>query len=673
MFTFTPKHARLVNACYTAEHSVNLSVLLHHIHLKPDRLDKITAFLISKMVYEIQNTGSCETTCNIILKIMNEFSEKVSFYEVNVLKAVGEAIRKMTKKYIKEDSSVVESANGSVQNLQSYEPFEGLINIVTRFENGMRSYEGENQASKLIVLVCKCLYDEFFVRLLCALIRVRELFHNSYEKKIGCCVDALMCNQWFNCLVNLGDVINIVNVRLFCYEIIKKGSQRNINIESIIRSLKHEMGVFAIIEINHYLVDIIPRLREMIDQEQILTKCLTESSSVIEEQGMKDIQKNSPEVSTKRVLHDVDLKTTAEAKRTSELINKIERLEIDDTVEIKNEAPLNDTAIHGQSKEKYNIFVADQIKEVDDLDLNSKYQTKSAEIIIDPVFPPMVFDPEYNDIILLLQWATNLLPEYITFSIIELGQSFFTLLRSLYSEESRMPHRKSFIFTYIRNFLNNCSVTSDILYIYVKKSFQYNFAPNSFKVSEYSIDFQTTILMLTKEYSQSYILVLDSKFISLLIKISEHVFSHKEFCYSILLNALRGAMPSGEKGQALHGKIRSLYYTSGNNTLFRILKLFLEVQEDRDFNKETLRVMKIIKTQKGDPEEVQRLCMATGNEAIFTEENTLYEKKDEDTKLYEEIYGVLYRLYSQSLKSSYNLESLAKKRRSRIRGIEFFK
>lgn len=709
MFTLTPKHSRLVNSCYGSDHTGNLSVLLHHIHLKPERIKKVTSFLITKMTEEITNNKTCKMTCKIMLSIMVEFSDKSPLFEINVLKAVGEAIKKLTNKFMKEDSSVVETNDGVTKYLDSYEAYVDLLEIVEYFRDGMRSYEGEEQASKLITLVSRCVYDEFFVNLLCALIRIKDLFHHGYEKKIMYCVDALMCEKWVDRLVVLGEVINIVNVRIFCYEIIKKGSQRNINIEFIIDAMKEEMGVFSIIEINHYLIEIIGRLKEMIGEEKF-EEC--ESPSIcsensdfsqmtltpkftIKEDDLKEENANEKYDCGIRIinesnalkeinshegndnLHELKNINDGDSKITSK-INEKETNVIDaefnkdlENLKIEEKEGNRDIVCKGATEEL--IFLGDLSNGSDDLSLGIKPVTKSNDIQIDPIFHPIVTTPKYKDIILLLTWATNMLPRYISHSVIELGQSYFTLLRGLYSVDSQIPHHESFIFKYIKNFLNNCPVTSDILYIYVKKPFQYNFAPNSKRVSVYTINFQSTILRLTKDYSHDHILILDSKFISLLVKISDHVYFHRESCYSILLNALRGAMPGGENGHALHGKIRSLYYQTGSETLFKILKLFVRFHEDREYVRETLKIMKNISNRTGKcQEDFMKLCKKTGNEDILIIEDYVYTKKDQDEKLYEEIYGVLYRLYSQSLKSSYNLECLAKKRKSRIQGVRFF-
>lgn len=786
MFTFTTKHARLIDTCYGIDYSVNLSVLIHHICLKPERIQKVTYYLITKMTDEISSTACCTITCNIILAIMRKFTCKATLYEVNVLKAVGKAISKITNKFMKEDSSVIETKPGSLKKIVSYEPFEGLLEIIRDFESGMKTYEGEKQASKLIMLVSQCVYDVFFVDLLCDLIKIKDLFHSGYEKKISCCVEALMSELWVDRLVCLSKVINIVNVRVFCYEIIKKGSQKNINIEFIIKSLKDEMGVFAIVEINHYLLENIEKLRGMINEEEFeegggsssiefensdASTCIAEpennarknfkeesetfenfdatikivdNNSVLSPGTKNRIFKNEKNASNVLINNigekniniiensdtqndclgidnnlqedvkskvEVNINITNNDNLSGSIINEDKRI-LNDTVEnsvlmcgnnLKTMKDLIDSSSENKldfedlkqkelsgNIEKLNILGVDQEmqktkdlvfiynlanKDTDSSSLDIKIPPENNEIKIDHIFDPFLSNTKHREIVLVVTWSNNLLSRYISHSVIELGQSFFTLLRSIYSKGNNIPHKKSFIFKYVNNFLNNCSVTSDIFYIYIKKPFQYNFTPNSIKVSSYSFEFQAAILRLARKYSQQYILILDSKFISLLIKISEHVFSHAEQCYHILLNALHGAMPSGENGHALHGKIRSMYYFSGDNTLYKILKIFIRFQDDDMQTKETLKVMKYIsnKQNQKNSESFKKMCIKTGNEEILDMDDVVYSIYDEDVKLYDDIYGVLYRLYCHSLKSSYNLESLAQKRKTKIKGIQFFR
>jgi hypothetical protein len=176
----------------------------------------------------------------------------------------------------------------------------------------------------------------------------------------------------------------------------------------------------------------------------------------------------------------------------------------------------------------------------------------------------------------------------------------------------------------------------------------------------------------------------DEKFLSLMIRISEEIPLFRDRCYQIIyLLARQGSRPGyngSMKGRCvILSKIRAIYHKSREEMLMRIITETLRNRKDLKNKEDGFITLCLISEVGKDVDGIVK--------GIYGEEMTLnevlekiYQRKSvdryyvkEDEKIYDEYFDVSRRMYSNSLKSSINLENISPRRRSSIKQLNIFK
>lgn len=148
----------------------------------------------------------------------------------------------------------------------------------------------------------------------------------------------------------------------------------------------------------------------------------------------------------------------------------------------------------------------------------------------------------------------------------EIALSFFNILKTFFSEKPGCEDAFDFVLAYVREYFERCRFVSDVFYGFLRRILQ------GFP-DRYTERLKTTIF---EEVQRYFIIhsahISDPKFIVLLLNSSTKEFG--TFCCKILYIAkdyfiTRTLKPSVREG--IMGKLRSLFYKTGNKDLFHLL------------------------------------------------------------------------------------------------------
>lgn len=633
MFTFTPKHQKIVDACYTNNNldTQKLSILIHHIELKHERIFKITKYLRQKIKQEIKNK-SIDITCQIVLTLLSKFTDRTN-YESSIIKIVNTAIKQIIRRGIVE--------------------YGKLLEVIKEFESGMRTYDGEKEVKKLLYLVTNALnrtnmdcdqseesssvFNEwrvdltvFFFDILTLVIRINEIFNTEYENKYLCVLQAICKYKNSNCLMHLCRAVNIITVRKFSRILVDMASRNAFDcLDVCIKGLDSTFFIFIVIESHYYLVDRINDIFEILKKEnQMLKNDECKTSVVNKEEGS---------------------------------INNFENVILTKTIPIDI---------------SYTFY-----------DHMNVLQTKLCVINMPKILKRT--EEEHSDIFLIYKWNYALLYFGITNqNILEVSQSFFYLLKNIYRQKTQTKKDElkntdyeleslsfcsyNFVITYIMTYLEKSESTADILFLFVKKAFQHDLSTTSNTSSTFSIQFQTRILDIVRVCGQMQIAIFDAKFIAIITKISENI-HFRDVCYLILQTILPRADITNDDRKAVLLKLRSSYFINHSSILLKILEDFV-LNFPADENELTIFIMLYVTKAKGQLSTFKTFCEMNGFGHLYEKYVTkeLEYDPEKDTKFYDEVMGGNYRFYSHSLKSTINLENLKAKRKSYITRIKFF-
>lgn len=635
MFTFTPKHQSLVDSCYKSQPSdaTKLSLLIHHIHLKPERLIKVIKYIKEKIKKEIQKKKTCKTSTAILKTLMNEFADKSVLFEEYCLKIVISSFKQIIK----------------LKN-EDLEDFSSILDILGFFSGGLKTFKGEKQIKKLLFALSKATeteslkkenmiieesnhyldsknreesessesssvitftfqksqnLDSFFLGILNTILAIKDILNMDYKEKLKHILQILVLKvnekRRKEMLQKLIYQINIINIRVFCWYLIVNASEKKIEVFEIISDLKKEFWVYVVIEINLLLCNYKDEIKNIIDEENEYLE--SESKNISKENSAAS---KGTDEKKKNIVQDIDV-----------VINK-------DTANkntVTNEEMQNDTL---------------------DKKIN-KLQIKDDDV----VFPEYLHEllMKNQSLFLLFRWNYQIFNN-CTFNqnIIELSQSFFYLLKYVFNEKQHY-HDKSFVFEYLQFFLTKCPA-NDVLYIFVKKTFQYDiYIREKDKEKTHTPEFKKRILQECIKYSTNHTLVLDSKFLSLLLTIVDKgLFNELIFIY--ILSSFEQKIENDHE-KAFLFKFRSMFYKTKDKMILEIIKCALKSTELSDKDKQ---------------DTINMVYNNEYNESIC----------ESDEKYYVDALSTTQRLYNHSLKSSLNLESLAEKRKTRLKYIHYF-
>ncbi|ELQ75623.1 hypothetical protein THOM_1434, partial [Trachipleistophora hominis] len=198
---------------------------------------------------------------------------------------------------------------------------------------------------------------------------------------------------------------------------------------------------------------------------------------------------------------------------------------------------------------------------------------------------------------------------------------------------------------YVDAFLAKVQHKADVLYFFLKQSFQYDFSQSEKTMTVYSRDFQDLILSFVSNTDVE----VNLKMIDLLLHISEVVPRFKDTVFNIVCKFRLCTYTTDMRGRhAIMCKIRMLYARMHDDRLRHLLEL-----DDRE---------KIAN---------ERLFMAVEAVRNGNVPTTAYDM-DSDVIDYEGYFG-WNKSYASSLKSSLNFESISSKRRSFLRNMDVTK
>ncbi|KAM0679150.1 hypothetical protein BDAP_000014 [Binucleata daphniae] len=274
---------------------------------------------------------------------------------------------------------------------------------------------------------------------------------------------------------------------------------------------------------------------------------------------------------------------------------------------------------------------------------------------------------------------------------IEIGQSFFYLFKQIFNKYKKFnkddiinvemnvycnigflnqkytdndflvshDEKDLFILKYLHIFIKNCDYTADVLYLFVKKSFQEQLIN---KPTQYTECFQKYMLFIVGKYAIEGRCKFNCKFFILLIRVSATVPLHKDICYWLIDKGCDYYEAELEEIKTILGKLRVMYNTTNNRFLYRALVKLIDFEL-----KETLAVI-----YATDKNKCKALMQEINEPNIFDEVANLTYSKAKDEARFNELCGNT-NMYTLSVKSSLNLRTFSDNRKSRISGLEFFK
>ncbi|TBU03547.1 hypothetical protein CWI39_0950p0020, partial [Hamiltosporidium magnivora] len=87
-FSLTPKYQSIIKQIYYKEEGDDqkISLLIHYIKSKPERIKKVFSYLKEKCRKEFEISQSVKITCKIITSVIEELSEYSIYFETEILK-----------------------------------------------------------------------------------------------------------------------------------------------------------------------------------------------------------------------------------------------------------------------------------------------------------------------------------------------------------------------------------------------------------------------------------------------------------------------------------------------------------------------------------------------------------------------------------------------------------
>ncbi|TBU13309.1 hypothetical protein CWI38_0472p0030 [Hamiltosporidium tvaerminnensis] len=715
-FSLTPKYQSIIKQIYYKEEGDDqkISLLIHYIKSKPERIKKVFSYLKEKCRKEFEISQSVKITCKIITSVIEELSEYSIYFETEILKIFliifGEILQiKSTK-----TSQVVYSH----EFLNLFEYFFKTLQLKT--------YKSEKYINMIIRIITRELEN----------IEIKAKYN-----EIDFCSDQ---NEPLT-IKNTGEEYTDVNQYLNSENNSEKYGD---SITPTIHTLSHSGSNYS--------------------KSSSYEEKYKQSEDIIEYDYNSEESSESSESSTSEISFDYQSAGCVPSK--SDVNNDLYFLKFLSAIIITKDFFI------ANYREKYQNIVNCLFKK-DKLNISERneilsHMARACNILNSSCFIYLVLDYSsrlkldlINDILLtnlqkathphiviesnqifmeeiekvkainysleeiqnipsvtyqsqlhiLLKHSSLLVKEdYISNSNpLRLARSFFYLLKYLYEQETENSLKNEFtlkgseivkdleyfnysaILEYLNLFFLACFSISDVLCFFMKKAFQFEFYERNSLMTIYTRRFQKMILdrilfyFETKTKFCSPIVRIDIDFISILSRIST-IPCFNVLCTKIFFIVLKNNFLScGRKDkQMVLSKMRVVYYESKYEEALEILiqsilervnkKDEINVRQSLEMETDEFTTWCMLNTLK---ENLKIYIFRIWNcKEIDDPENFIlkkYQKEKFDSfdvsveqKKYNEYFGWNKRVYTNSMKSSINLEGLNAKRKSFIKIVK---
>ncbi|KAF7678793.1 hypothetical protein TCON_2568 [Astathelohania contejeani] len=282
---------------------------------------------------------------------------------------------------------------------------------------------------------------------------------------------------------------------------------------------------------------------------------------------------------------------------------------------------------------------------------------------------------------LLIRWASDLIAhtEVCATNVAELAKSFFSILKILFHQTGKAKPDENpgyiiattntqctispeppLIFNYLRLFLDHSSDFSTIFLLFVKMAFKYDFNRSDKHVTVYSRSFQVLILSeIRLAILRSKIKCVSSDVLGLLFRIEDKIGELCEACWGVMLaltqNGLfdRAGPTDYLMRMALVSRLRLTYWKTAHPMILQIFSL-----------------------GPGFDDATRRMLNAKGyNNRDLLGDITVCGEYDPgaDEEIVADYWATNAKEYSQSVKSSINLENLPVRRKRSAHILDIFK